>query len=288
MDADPEAEQAASKIFQTILIALIFSACNNSENKPTTVYPNKATVPAESTAAKKPVVALPEKKDTTAAKKRVIYLTFDDGPNKGTGNVMDIVREENVPITMFLIGRQVHDSKWQNTTFDSIASSHLIEIQNHSYTHAHNHFQKFYLSPASVIKDFIRSADTLRLGSKIIRTPGRNIWRLENISSTDIKQSAAAADSLRNDGFKLVGWDVEWRFDNHLKLEKTTDELLRQLDTLFTKEQMKIPGNLVLLAHDQSFADATDSTSLHNFIHKLKESDLYSFETISKYPAIKN
>lgn len=287
MDPDSEPKQTISSLFPIILIAFVFSACNNRENDSGSIHNNK--IPEkESTAANKYERALPEKKDSSIQKKRVIYLTFDDGPNKGTGNVMDIAREENVPITLFIIGQQVQGSKWQRTTFDSIHNSNLIEIQNHSYTHAHNHFQKYYSIPTVVVNDFIRCADSLHLDSKIIRTPGRNIWRLENINSTDIKKSAPAADSLRSYGFELVGWDVDWRFNNYLKLEKSSAELLRQLDTLYSKQQMKIPGNLVLLAHDQSFADAADSAALHTFIHTLKASDLYSFKTISKYPAIKN
>src|SRR5688572_15329468 len=41
-------------------------------------------------------VVIPVKK-----KKKKIYLTFDDGPNKGTKNVLDIVKDEKIPVTFF-------------------------------------------------------------------------------------------------------------------------------------------------------------------------------------------
>ena len=38
---------------------------------------------------------------------KVIYLTFDDGPGgQTTEKVLDILKEENVPATFFLIGDQ--------------------------------------------------------------------------------------------------------------------------------------------------------------------------------------
>ena len=116
----------------------------------------------------------------------------------------------------------------------------------------------------------MRCADSLHLTSNIIRTPGRNIWRTANITSTDIDKSKAAADSLYKDGFTEVGWDLEWTFDEQLKLTNSSDEMLALVDSMFAKGKTKTPGNLVLLAHDQFYEDAYDSAELHQFIKKLK------------------
>lgn len=201
---------------------------------------------------------------------------------------MHIAEAEKMPITMFLIGEQVYGSHWQARLYDSLLANNLIELQNHSYCHAHSRYRKFYSCTDSVIQDFYRCADSLQLTSKIIRTPGRNIWRTGNISSTDIKNCTHVADSLCSEGFELVGWDLEWHFDKDLALQNTNEELLKQVDTLFAKRKMKTPDHLVLLAHDQMFADANDSCELHEFMNKLKSSDDYNFETISNYPGIKN
>jgi peptidoglycan-N-acetylglucosamine deacetylase len=189
---------------------------------------------------------------------------------------------------MFLIGEQVYGSHWQAALYDSIQHDSLVEAQNHSYTHAHHQYEKFYSSPEEVVKDFARCADSLGLTSKIIRTPGRNIWRMENISSTDIKSTVAAADTLNSKGFTLAGWDIEWHYDNAMKLQNSSGEMIGQIDSLFANEKMKTPGHLVLLAHDQVYADAADSAALHDFMKKLKQSDEYDFDVISNYPGIKN
>jgi len=149
---------------------------------------------------------LPKKKH-----KKRLYLTFDDGPNKGTKNVLHIVQDEQVPVTFFIVGEHVFASHAQAQLWDSLQMSRHIAICNHSYSHANNRYEKYYQSPDSVVADFKRTQDSLGLDNPIVRTPGRNIWRIDTLRFTDLKKSAAAADSLQQAGFvrealALIGW----------------------------------------------------------------------------------
>jgi hypothetical protein len=183
----------------------------------------------------------------------------------------------------------VYGSKEQAATFDSLAASKYFEIANHSFTHAFkNKFAKFYTVPDSAVKDFMRCADSLHLTANIIRTPGRNIWRTANITSTDISTSISTADSLYKEGFTEVGWDLEWHFNDSLTLKNSSDEMLQQVDSMFVHNKTKTPNHLILLAHDQVYEDAADSAQLHQFIIKLKQKEEYNFEMVSKYPHLKN
>ncbi|MGG9971134.1 polysaccharide deacetylase family protein [Ferruginibacter sp. SUN002] len=280
MDPDAEAEQTASTILRTTFISVVFTACHSYKTETNVSVNNIQFSLPDSTKQKKSDVT------STKKKKKTIYLTFDDGPNKGTRKVMHIAEEEQIPITMFLIGEQVYGSREQTATYDSLLLNNYVEISNHSYSHAGNAYSKFYTMPDSVANDFMRCEDSLRLSSKIIRTPGRNIWRTTGVNSTDLKNSTAAADSLQSKGFTVVGWDLEWHFNNALNLENTDDEILQQVDSIFSKGKTKTPDHLVLLAHDQVYADATDSATLRNFMQKLKNKDEYNFEVISNYPGI--
>lgn len=280
MDPDAEAEQIASTILRTTVITVVFTACHSYQTETNASVNNIQFSLPDSTANRITAVATKKKK------KKTIYLTFDDGPNKGTRKVMHIAEQEEMPITMFIIGSQVYGSREQTATYDSLLKSNFVEIADHSYSHAHNAYAKFYTRPDSVINDFIRCEDSLHLSKKIIRTPGRNIWRTNSIISTDLKNSEAAADSLRLNGFTVVGWDLEWSFDNTLNVTTTGDELLQQVDSVFSKRSTKTPDHLVLLAHDQVYADAEDSARLHDFMLKLKNSNEYNFEVISNYPGV--
>ena len=286
---DPEAcnpyrqtEQAASQILKTTFITVVFSACHSFE----TEHTSKPVVYFYGQSPTSVKIASPV---AQKRKKNTIYLTFDDGPNKGTRKMMHIVEEEQVPVTLFIIGEHVYGSREQTASFDSLVNSRFFEIANHSYTHAfHNKYAKFYEVPDSALNDFKRCADSLHLSANIIRTPGRNIWRTETVNSTDIKRSTAAADTFYTKGYQEVGWDLEWQFDDKLKLKKSCDEMLQEVDDMFTHGRTKTPGHLVLLAHDQVYADADDSSELHRFIIKLKAKDEYNFESVSSYPGIKN
>ena len=211
-------------------------------------------------------VAPPVKK-----KKKKIYLTFDDGPNKGTRNVLDIVKDENIPVTFFIVGEHVFASVNQNTTWDSLQMAKQIEICNHSYTHAlHNKFEKFYESPDSVVSDFQRAHDSLDLKNNIVRTPGRNAWRIDSLQFTDLKKSKAAVDSLQKAGFIVMGWDLEWHYDHkELTVKNSADELIKQIDSVFNNKKTKSPEHLVLLAHDQVYGKTKDSAELRQLIQKL-------------------
>ncbi|MBL0145222.1 MAG: polysaccharide deacetylase family protein [Chitinophagaceae bacterium] len=281
MDPDSEAEQVASQILKTTLLTVVFSSCNYFKTETSaSVSTIQLSLPKDS--------VVKSQSPSPKKKRKTIYLTFDDGPNKGTNNVYQIIDKEEVNATLFIIGQHVYGSKEQAAIFDSIVNSRYIEVANHSYTHAHNKFVKFYTVPDSVVSDFKRCADSLHLTSNIIRTPGRNIWRTNTINTTDINTSTAAADSLQQNNFTAVGWDLEWHFDNNLKLTETDDEVINEIDSLFAKAKTKTPDHLVLLAHDQAFANTADSAYLHQFIIKLKAKDEYDFENISKYPALKN
>ena len=223
-------------------------------------------------------------------KKKKIYLTFDDGPNKGTRNVFDIVKDEKIPVTFFIVGEHVFASVNQSTTWDSLRIAEQIEICNHSYTHAwHNKFEKFYESPDSVISDFQRAHDSLDLKNSIVRTPGRNTWRIDSLQYTDLKKSKAAVDSLQKAGFIVMGWDLEWHYDHKdLTVKNSADELLKQIDSVFNNKKTKSPEHLVLLAHDQVYGKTKDSAELRQLIQKLKLRDEYELSIASAYPGASN
>lgn len=273
---------SGSTLLKTTLLTVAFSTVYVYEQKS---FTNSASPPF----FKPPLTISVIKPVALVKKKKTIYLTFDDGPNAGTKKVMAILKAENVPATFFLIGEHVYGSRDQTEIFDSIKANRQIEIANHSYTHAcHNLYSAFYSDPDKVKADFKQCADSLQLTSNIVRTPGRNIWRTSNITSTDIKGSAAAADSLKEQNFVLVGWDVEWHYNKHQQLVQSDSVLVEEINNAFKNSGTKTKNALVLLAHDRTFLSSNDSNSLHNFLKKMKALDLYDFATISAYPELKD
>lgn len=218
--------------------------------------------------------------------KRVIYLTFDDGPNQGTENLLKILDKRNVCATAFLVGRHAYGSTKQKNDFKLLKDNPLIELANHSFTHAHNKYSDFYKTADAVVRDFDIAKDSLKLHDKIARTPGRNIWRLNNINVTDIKSSTAAADGLKRAGYKVIGWDLEWRPTHKMTLKGSHEAMLKKVDSIFLNDLEKTSRHLVFLTHDQYLRDTDSINELDLFIEKLQKSNKFVFRKISQYPKI--
>ena len=234
--------------------------------------PGKDTVATQAIASKK-------------HRKKKLYLTFDDGPNKGTRNVLHIVQDEQIPVSFFIVGEHVTGSTWQQQLWDSLLAAPNIALCNHSYSHAGNHYLTYYQNPEGVVADFERTKDSLGLTNQIARMPGRNTWRTDSIRYTDIQKSAAAADSLQKAGFIVMGWDVEWHYDpKTMSVTNTADDLLAEIDSSFTHQRTREKDNLVVLAHDQVFTKSDDSIQLRQFLQKLKLRDAYDISLVTCYP----
>lgn len=218
--------------------------------------------------------------------RRVIYLTFDDGPNRGTENLLKILHKRNVSATAFLVGQHATGSQKQKKDLEILREDSLIELANHSYTHAHNKYDSFYKNSEMVVNDFNAAKDSLKLTGKIARTPGRNIWRLNNITSTHIKSSTITANNLQKAGYKVIGWDLEWKPTNKMELKGKHQAMLKKVDSIFFNDLEKTSRHLVFLTHDQYLTDADSVNELDLFISELQKSNRFVFKKISAYPKI--
>ncbi|HEX7902329.1 MAG TPA: polysaccharide deacetylase family protein [Chitinophagaceae bacterium] len=286
-EAEPSGNPVAIRFIQQLSLFILFVfivSCQHQQSKPKKPTPVVKTDTVVIVKKQKVVHVKPQK---PVKQKKKIYLTFDDGPNKGTKNVLDIVQQENIPVTFFIVGEHVFASTSQTAVWDSLKAAANIELCNHSYTHAHNRYDKFYQEPGTVVKDMERTKEELLPDNNIVRAPGRNSWRIDSLHFTDIKKSKRAMDSLQQAGFIVMGWDLEWHYDpKTLQVKNTADEMLLQVDSMFKKGKTKYPDNLVILAHDQVYHSAADSLQLREFIQKLKTREDYELSLVSGYPAI--
>ncbi len=88
-----------------------------------------------------------------ASGKKVVALTFDDGPNEPyTSQILGILASHNVKATFFLIGNNV--DLYPESAKRIIADGHVVG--NHSYSHNANHALTKYGA-----KDFERAEETI-------------------------------------------------------------------------------------------------------------------------------
>lgn len=278
--SDDEGDSASLLGKTALLLAVLLPFALFKPRQALRMYAAAPPAPARSSlTAVKP--ALPGR----GKKKKKLYITFDDGPNRGTRNVLHIVRGEGVPVSFFLVGEHVFASATQERLWDSLKQLPQVDLCNHRYCHAHNHYKAYYENPDSVVQDFRRTHDTLRLNNEVSRTPGRNIWRIDSLQFTDLKKSTAAADSLQKAGFVLMGWDLEWHFDpKTMRVAAPAETMVAAIDSAFAHRRTKKPDHLVLLAHDQVYQKSEDSFQLRQFFQLLKKKDEYELTLVSDYP----
>lgn len=100
---------------------------------------------------------------------KVVYLTFDDGPSKVTADILDLLKEEQVPATFFVIGATTDRGKQLYQRI--LDEGHAIGI--HSYSHRYGQIYESaeaYLSDFDQLSDYLY--DTVGIRPNIFRFPG--------------------------------------------------------------------------------------------------------------------
>lgn len=220
--------------------------------------------------------------DVASDDKKYVYLTFDDGPLDGSEKIADAIAYEQVPITVLLVGRHAETKPHY---VDLYKENDHIEVGNHSYSHARNHYSKFYFDPEGVLSDFNKSHEVIQPSDKVARLPGRNMWRLADRKKDDIASGSEAADLLAENGFQLYGWDMEWFHDpNTGEPVGTALEIFEQIESHLDKGRSFTKNHLVLLCHDEMFKFDYEESELKKLIELIKTREDYQFARLRDYP----
>jgi peptidoglycan/xylan/chitin deacetylase (PgdA/CDA1 family) len=213
-----------------------------------------------------------------------IYLSFDDGPMEESRYLDSLLTTDSIPINVFLVGENVFSCSESTPHIINYLNEPLVEIVNHSFTHAHKKYKRYYSEPARVVNDILLNEDTLGLKLRIARLPGRNAWRIGGRRRTDLSDATPAADSLATLGYTLVGWDIEWRFDTTTNFYMTAAGMLKAIDQLVVMKGTFTKQHIVILCHDPMLQDSLFRQELHLFAQKIKTSSRYQFGFVSDYP----
>ncbi len=145
------------------------------------------------------VIRVTPKPDMT---NKVIYLTFDDGPSRTiTPGILQILREENVKATFFIIN---HDDSLNHLIHQAYEEGHTIAI--HSYTHNYRHI---YSSEMAFFEDLNLMSKKLEsiTGTKptITRFPGGSS---NTVSRFNAGIMTRLAKELTNKGYIYFDWNI--------------------------------------------------------------------------------
>lgn len=207
--------------------------------------------------------------------KKVVYLTFDDGPSQNiTPRVLDTLKSKGVNATFFVVGMNVETDSGQELIKRAVKEGNQIQI--HSYKHDYN-----YLYPGNKINidnclsDFQKTEDAIKsvLGedykTRALRFPGGQMtWAEKDPQGAAEIDKLLAEKDLHQIDWNCLNGDAE---DNK---PKTADSVYQKfVTTLGNREKA------VLLMHDASDKSYT-AEALPRIIDYLKENG-YEFKTIA-------
>ncbi|MFM9328320.1 polysaccharide deacetylase family protein [Paenibacillus mesotrionivorans] len=137
-------------------------------------------------------------REYTVPEQPTVYLTFDDGPSKYTEQVLDILREEEIKATFFVVGQLVPDRK---AVVSRIArEGHAIG--NHTYNHV---YSELYGSFKGFWSQAVKTDNVLEeiLGEKpfLLRAPGGTATNFDAFYFYYLEQV----------GYTVVDWNVDSR-----------------------------------------------------------------------------
>jgi len=214
-----------------------------------------------------------------------IYFTFDDGPLRGSRAIDSIAKARKVKINAFLVGKHAFMSKGLKRDYQKYYDNPLVECYNHSYTHGNNKFTTFYSNAVGAFNDFEKNETDLKLEHKIIRLPGRNIWIYDDIRRIDLQSGASTADMLYANGYKVFGWDVEWKIHGLTgKPIQSVHEIFTRIRNYMNNKSSMEPNNVVLLMHDDMFQNKKGQQLLSSLIDTIQTNTDYKFEFMQDYP----
>ena len=192
------------------------------------------------------------------------YLTIDDGPEKYTAQILQILAEYNVPATFFVMG--------SNNSGDENMYSHILEqghaLGNHTMTHR---LKTIYLSKDAFMEDLLRLEELLYLKTgirpDIIRFPGGSS---NTVAAPGIMKEIITEVTAR--GYDYFDWNISTGDCN-------TSLTAAQLTANVASQADRRPGqDLVVLMHDFNHATAE---ALPQIIGELRRRN-YTFVLLEK------
>ncbi|MCR5186272.1 MAG: polysaccharide deacetylase [Clostridia bacterium] len=172
-----------------------------------------------------------------------VFLTFDDGPTPDvTPRILDILKENEVPATFFVLGKFVE--KHPDLVKREYSEGHYIA--NHGFTHQ---YSQIYQNKDTVYDEYVRTENAIKnalcnqnYNTYLFRFPGGSSGgKYENIK-------AEARDLFRSYGVAFTNWNC---LSGDAENSKTAEQCLNRI------KETKEDNSLIVLMHDANDKEQT-------------------------------
>lgn len=142
-------------------------------------------------------------KEDPAYGKKVVYLTFDDGPSENTAKILDILDKYNAKATFFVTGNHPEYNKYMKR---AAKEGHTIGL--HTYTHNYSQLyssEEAYFDDLQQISDMVE--DVTGKKSKVIRFP-RGSSNMISANYVDGLMTTLT-QKVQEQGYQYFDWNVD-------------------------------------------------------------------------------
>lgn len=184
-----------------------------------------------------------EMPDQTEYNEKEIYLTFDDGPSQNTGEILNILKQNNIKATFFVVTNN-HDTPEMHSMLQRIIrEGHTIGI--HSYSH---NYELIYSSVKAYLSDFYKAYqwvyEVTGVYPTIFRFPGGSINEYNGGVYREI------ITEMNRRGFTYYDWNMAAGDASEKQIPASMIE-----DTVLSQAKSVMRG--IVLMHDSSGKETT-------------------------------
>lgn len=204
------------------------------------------------------------------ADKKIVFLTFDDGPSHNTLKVLDILKENNIHATFFVLGQEIVG----NEDIIKKIYDNGNAIGNHSYSHKFKTlYPKNSIDIDAYMDEYKKTEKRLKniLGKKfstnLVRMPGGENSRIYY----NDKNLAPLKEAFKNESIESIDW-------NSLNGDAEGQEYSVEQMLEYVKASSSGGKHIVVLMHDAAAKEMTVK-ALPQIIEYFK-SQGYEFRTI--------
>ena len=197
---------------------------------------------------------------------KTVYLTFDDGPSYLTEEILDILKDENVPATFFVTERQI--DKYADVVRRMQAENHTIGLHTstHNYSYVYSSDENYFNDLNNIRQKVFRITG---VKSRIIRLPGGSSNTISKKYNLGIITRITSA--LTKKSFYYFDWNVD--------SEDASGNLTKE-DIYMNVTNRIHSGTNIILMHDLSTKVSTKG-ALRDII-KYAKANGYTFAKITK------
>ncbi|WP_051621237.1 polysaccharide deacetylase [Paenibacillus sp. UNC451MF] len=197
-------------------------------------------------------------KNYVPAEQPTVYLTFDDGPSPLTGKVLDILKEENVKATFFVLGGEVKSHP--ELVRRALEEGHAIG--NHTYNHV---YKELYSGAEAFWNQIQKTEDILEeqagIRPTLVRAPGGTYSNFDAFYFYYMDQA----------GYEVYDWNID--SGDSARPGVPANEIIQ------TVRKGPFKQEVILLMHDGTGHEQTVK-ALPDIIKLFKDKG-YSFEALS-------